>query len=525
MGIKRYTAIADTTITNAYKSDLIVRGTGSNMGLSDSLEVFRIYGQQDSGSSELSRILVKFNVTGSSSLKTDRTNGVIPASGSVSFYLRMFNAEHPFTLPRDYNMTIAAVSASWTEGTGLDMEGYADSGSANWNSALSQSSGVAYWTSAGGDYHAEPRFTASFEGGTEGINIDITDLVEQWISGSLAGGSQSGEGIQDGKENYGVGIFLENETALSSSYTKKFFARGSEYFFKRPIIEARWDSTKKDNRGNFYYSSSLAPAVDNLNTLYLYNYVRGRLVDIPGLADDDTGRYTLLVSLYSGSTDNTKTSGSALALAVGGGVTATGHINATGSKVSTGIYSCSLALTAANDSNTGYYPGVNLTKIFDVWHTSSAGTAIGSTVFHTGSIEPAVLDSSVINPYPKYAFNITNLRDTYYRNEVAQFRVYTREKDWNPTIYSKATNTAQLNYLDSASFKVIRVVDNKDIIAFGTGSDRYTYLSYDISGSYFDLDLTVLQAGYSYGIKLAFYDSTAGAWNEYPDVFKFRVEE
>jgi|7_EtaG_2_1085326.scaffolds.fasta_scaffold00333_9 hypothetical protein len=517
MGIKRYTAIADTTITNAYKSDLIARGTGSNMGLSDSLEVFRIYGQQDSGSVELSRILVKFNVTGSNSLKTDRTNSVIPASGSVSFYLRMFNAEHPFTLPRNYNMILAAVSSSWDEGTGLDMESYSDSGSANWNSAYSNSAGVTNWGSAGGDYHAEPRYTASFDNGTEGLEVDISDWVEQWISGSTAGAG----GSTLGKNNYGLGIFLLNETAASSSYTKKFFARGSEYFFKRPIIEARWDSTKKDNRGNFYYSSSLAPAVDNLNTLYLYNYVRGRLVDLPGLGSDNR----VLVSLFSGSTDNTKTSGSALALSVGGGVATAGHINATGSKVSTGIYSCSLALTAANDNNTGYYPGVNLTKIFDVWHTSSAGTAIGSTVFHTGSIKPKALDSSVINPYPKYAFNITNLRDTYYRNETAQFRIYTREKDWNPTIYSKATNTAQLTYLDSASFKVVRVVDDKDVVAFGTGSDRHTYLSYDLSGSYFDLDISTLQAGYAYGIKVAFYDSAVGTWNEYSDVFKFRVEE
>ena len=42
MGIKRYTANADTTITNAYKANLQTRGTGSNMGLADSLEVFHI---------------------------------------------------------------------------------------------------------------------------------------------------------------------------------------------------------------------------------------------------------------------------------------------------------------------------------------------------------------------------------------------------------------------------------------------------------------------------------------------------
>ena len=46
MGIKRYKADQDNTITNAYKSELKTRATGSNMGLSDSLEVFRIYGQR-----------------------------------------------------------------------------------------------------------------------------------------------------------------------------------------------------------------------------------------------------------------------------------------------------------------------------------------------------------------------------------------------------------------------------------------------------------------------------------------------
>ena len=97
------------------------------------------------------------------------------------------------------------------------------------------------------------------------------------------------------KSNYGVGIrltgsqeayysrdsrggILQNLTgATQSYYTKKFFARGSEFFFKKPVIEARWNSARKDDRGNFYYSSSLAPALENLNTIYLYNYVRGQL--------------------------------------------------------------------------------------------------------------------------------------------------------------------------------------------------------------------------------------------------------
>ena len=138
MGIKRYTADLDNTITNAYKSNLTTLATGSNMGLSDSLEVFRIYGQESSGSSELSRVLIQFPIT---DITTDRTSGVLPASGSVSFYLRMFNAKHPFTLPRNYNMIVAPVSRSWQEGTGLDMENYSDQGYSNWVNSASGSSG------------------------------------------------------------------------------------------------------------------------------------------------------------------------------------------------------------------------------------------------------------------------------------------------------------------------------------------------------------------------------------------------
>ena len=45
MGIKRYYATQENTITNAFKDNLITRGTGSNMGASDILEVFVIHGQ------------------------------------------------------------------------------------------------------------------------------------------------------------------------------------------------------------------------------------------------------------------------------------------------------------------------------------------------------------------------------------------------------------------------------------------------------------------------------------------------
>ena len=78
--------------------------------------------------------------------------------------------------------------------------------------------------------------------------------------------------------------------------------------------------------------------------------------------------------------------------------------------------------------------------------------------------------------------------------------------------------------IPSASFEVVRIVDNSVVIENSTGSaDFHTYLSYDKSGSYFDLDMSLLEPGYMYGIKLSYY--VAGQWRDQEEVFKFRVED
>lgn len=145
MAIKRFFATKDNTITNAFKDGLTTRGTGSNMGAADVMEVFSIYGQASSASSELSRALVQFDTT---AVSTQRAAGNIPASGSVDFYLKMSDAEHTESTPRQFTLTIAAVSQSWTEGTGLDTVNYTDLGVSNWIKAASSTN----WTNEGGDF-------------------------------------------------------------------------------------------------------------------------------------------------------------------------------------------------------------------------------------------------------------------------------------------------------------------------------------------------------------------------------------
>ena len=477
MAIRRYVANADNTISNAYKDGLGTRATGSNMGQADISEVFSIYARASLSSSELSRVLTQFNV---STISSDRTAGVIPASGSVSFYLRLYNAETSRTVPKNFTIVAQAISQSWTEGDGLDLENYKDIGKSNWISASSTTA----WDSEGGDYHASPVFTQTFSTGLEDLEIDISELVEQWIDGT--------------KANYGVGIRLTSSNEASSSanptgatgsyYTKRFFARGTQYFFKKPVIEARWNSSIQDDRGDFYMSSSLAPAADNLNTLYLYNYVRGQLTNIPAI-----GTGEIYVDLYQ------TLGGDALTQAV--------NTPATGGYVSTGIYSCSVCIT-------GSY-----TTLRDVWYS-------GSTEYFTGTISPQSFGATAVSTgNNRYITKIKNLKNKYFSEEEARFNVYVRSKNWSPTIYTVASEEIENTIIPSASYRVYRVLDGYNAIPHGTGSDKQTLLSYDVSGNYFNLDMSLLEPGYEYGIKLAFYDSQRQSWLEQDQKFLFRVED
>ena len=378
MSIKRYTAYKDNTITNAFKTDLIKRGTGSNMGAADSLEVFSIYGQQSAESNEQSKILIQFPVSSSdagTTILADRTSGKIPVSGNVNFFLRMFNVVHDQTVPRDFTLVVSPISQSWQEGDGLDMEGYSDETYNGTGSNWINAEAATTWTNidsktlTGGSFlsaswngspttpYDEFNYKKSFDSGIESLEVDVTGLVEQWIIGTAS----------TGYENYGVGVFLTSSQESGSNrsyYTKKFSARSSEFFFNRPLIEARWDSTRKDHRGSFYVSSSVLNTADNLNTIYFYNYVRGQAKNV-----ENVGVHTpIYITLHT-----SRSAGEKLTAVGSGTVAYTSAV--TGGYVTTGTYSASFALDTT------------ASVVYDRWFS-------GSAIYHTGSFEPISLTPS-----------------------------------------------------------------------------------------------------------------------------------
>ena len=661
MAIKRYLASADNTITNAYKMNLTTRATGSNMGSSDILEVFSIVGQNSSGSVEKSRILLKLPIT---TLATDRTNNDIPGSGSVKFFLKLFNCPHGQTIPKQYNLQILPLSRSWDEGAGLDMDEYLDNDVSNWimasntlqqhitdikvltatknnlrqkyfslhnadnkkynfwfqqsegstfsgslpgqevvvpitasgvttvrhiaqvlrsainnaNSATAvvptaesiglsasisfedtgdstgatvrvtttgsagisgsyqgtvseshltlstvQYGGKTRWTTEGGDYHELgytagrnlPHYVQNFDNGTENLEVNITALVEEWLAAEST--------VDPDRENYGLMVKLsgsyEDGSRNKSFYSKRFFARGSEFFYKRPTLEARWDDSIRDDRTNFFKSSSLADGSDNLNSIYLYNYVRGRLRDLPTLRlktntaanTGSTQHFNTKIYVQIFPSGNVKTERlKPKSLPVGGGVTVNNATTITGSWVSTGIYSASFAFTGSEK------------EIFEVW---SSGPTDDQLV--TGSVfKVKTLSSQTYNPSTKYVSSIKNLKKAYSQSDRSRLRVLARKKNWQPNIYTVATSKIEPEIIENAYYRVFRIIDQFDVIPFGSGSGteaKYTRLSYDRDGNYFDLDVSLFESGYMYGIQLA-YD-VDGRKSIQDQVFKFRVEK
>ncbi|HCX24654.1 MAG TPA: hypothetical protein DHN29_22250, partial [Cytophagales bacterium] len=178
----------------------------------------------------------------------------------------------------------------------------------------------------------------------------------------------------------------------------------------------------------------------------------------------------------------------------------------TGGWVSTGLYTASFALTGT------------LSKAFDVWHLSG-------TVFATSSFAPLPLNMYDNAPTPEYVTAISNMKSEYKRSETGRFRLFIRNKNWSPTIYTVSQADNPTETLTSASYQIFRVSDDLAVIPYGTGSDKQTYLSYDVSGNYFDLEMSMLQSGFAYGLTLAYYNDSIADWVQQPEVFKFRVEK
>jgi hypothetical protein len=223
----------------------------------------------------ISRFIMKFDL---SELQRKLNSLEINPDLVTSYKLKMKNA-----IPRDrvlepdnefdrLNKVVAAsfdlicfpINKYWEEGRGYDMfrENYyvkqkgnpLITGTSNWEYATS----IEQWDEPG--VYSDPTGSTAvtyyseqhFDIGDEDIDMDITDIVNDWLSG--------------GSENHGIGIAYRRDYELLSTDTRaisSFFTEKTNTAWK-PYIEVEFDQVIRDDRNNV--------TNNRMSRLFLYTY-------------------------------------------------------------------------------------------------------------------------------------------------------------------------------------------------------------------------------------------------------------
>jgi hypothetical protein len=145
-----------------------------------------------------------------------------------------------------FDLIAFPINKYWEEGRGYDLTkeiyivkqkgNYYISGVSNWNYATSTNAwdepGVYTNPTASTTFYA----TQHFDIGNEDINMDITSIVRDWLSG--------------GSENYGIAIAYRRDYELLSTDTRyicSFFTEKTNSAFK-PFIEVQYNQVIQDDR-------------------------------------------------------------------------------------------------------------------------------------------------------------------------------------------------------------------------------------------------------------------------------------
>lgn len=204
-----------------------------------------------------SRGLIMFDLT---ELQSKITSYEINSTFINSYKLKMKNAvpTSEMLLPEfernilnksiasSFDIVVFPINKAWDEGRGYDiMESYSlvnkagnlnITGTSNWLSATTMIS----WDNPG--VYTNPTASTSyysvqhFEMGSEDIDIDITNIVQNWLSG--------------GTTNYGLGIAYARPyelTSASTRYISTFYTHKTNSAFK-PFIEVNYGQVIKDDR-------------------------------------------------------------------------------------------------------------------------------------------------------------------------------------------------------------------------------------------------------------------------------------
>jgi hypothetical protein len=215
-----------------------------------------------------SRALIQFNGTDFTELSESIVNGDIT---SPKFYLKLYEAEGNSELSEEYKLAFQPISESWTEGTGKFGDRPKNTNGCSWENRSNPIGGTELvWSGSdtGGTVitssinNVVSSSTQTFSNQSPDVEVDITDMVGGWLSGSQEGGFPN-NGLL-------VRFSGSQETDSSTFGQLKFFSRNTHTIYA-PKLEVRWDdhtAATGDNTGSLT-ELTMSGLVDN------YLYMRG----------------------------------------------------------------------------------------------------------------------------------------------------------------------------------------------------------------------------------------------------------
>lgn len=232
------------------KDATIYEGTSSmNTGLDQILEL----DHNVSGGNTVSRILMQFDLT-------DVSASISAGTITNPRYYLVLNAMEGTEVQLDYTLEVYPVSESWDMGTGKKFNYPITTDAVNWTYRTStdiwitgsyaiDSTGSYYTNPGGGSWYTIASGSQRFNYTSPDTRIDVTNIVNQWISGSIVNN----------------GFIIKRPTTIelgTQSYGNlKFFSMDSHTIFL-PKLQVAWDN-------QLFVTGSLSELTDESKVIYV----------------------------------------------------------------------------------------------------------------------------------------------------------------------------------------------------------------------------------------------------------------
>jgi hypothetical protein len=236
--------------TSSYDASIYLQQPDQNAGRDEILEVGKLY---YGSSKDITRALLKFNTNPISSSISENN---ITGSWKVFLNLKSANAEE---IPLEYTIYANAVSQSWTMGTGTKFDNITSDG-VSWKyrdgintwqdnviagTAVFATGTTGSANAEGGTWYLSGSTSQSFNYEPDDIRMDVTNIINLWISGSLP--------------NNGIIIHhgLENENDNLDYGLLKFFSKETNTIYE-PKLELVWND-------QIFSTGSLSPVTGSVS--------------------------------------------------------------------------------------------------------------------------------------------------------------------------------------------------------------------------------------------------------------------